>query len=133
VRFTVGKAKSDVAIYRAADTCQAEAVSNALQAAGIPYHRRAEEFLGFYAHPTGLPGEGLSEIFLVPEDAIPAARHVLASLPFPPPAGQPVIEAPAAPPSGALHRPLAWGWVIGTLVLVAAGLIAWLFIGGRNS
>lgn len=122
----------DVAVYRTATTCQAEIVSNVLQTAGLPYHRQAETFLGYGSSSVRLPGEGEAELFFVPAEKVEAAKGALASLPFPPPDGQPVVEPPVPPRTDGLHRALAPGWVIAAIVLELLVLMAWAVVAGRT-
>lgn len=111
--FAVGKRQERVAVYRTADPQQAEVVSNALEAAGISYRRTAGGFHGFLAHSVVLPPEWSGELFSVLEEEVGAARQVLASLPFPPPEGQPAVEEPTpASPQGLEVSP---EWSVGVL------------------
>ncbi len=123
--ITFGRKQELVAVYRAADTQQAEVVSNALEAAGISYRRTADGFHGFLAHSVVLPPECSGELFSVPVDDVGAAREVLASLPFPPPDGQPAVEGPTPDPPRGTEVPLEW--VIGVIVLAVIALAAWVF------
>ncbi len=123
----------DVAVYRSAETWQAELVANALQAANLRYFREAEAPLGLHGEAASLPDEGQGELFYVPADRVEEARGVLASLPFPPPDGQPTLAAPSEARSGALYRPVPNVWAFCILAVVVLAVMVCIVMALRRA